>query len=326
MKLNKGGNFMNFKKVLVLGLVLILAMSSFAGCAAKAPEEEKAEGITIGYSCNNFNDTFQTYIVDAAKKYAEANNIKLDVQDAQEDVVKQQDQVNTMIQNGVKALIVVPVDTSAMEPITKAAKDAGIPLCYVNRNPYAGKEMPEGVYYVGSQEKVAGQLQAEYLIKKMGEKGGVAILQGILSNEGALQRTAGNEEVLSKYPGIKILAKETGNWQRDQGMTLTENWLTTYGNELNAILANNDEMALGAVQALKAAGRTDVIVMGVDAIPDAKKAVGDGSLAATVLQDAEGQGTGAISTVDKVLKGESAEQITWIDFVLITPENLKDYQ
>lgn len=318
------------KKYLLLGLVVVLVMSLIVGCGGgetPAPEEGGAEeGFTIGYSCNNFNDTFQTYIVDAAESYAEANGIALDVQDAQEDVVKQQDQVSTLIENGVDALVVVPVDTSAMEPIATAAQEAGIPICFVNRNPYGEGESPEGVYYVGSQEIVAGKLQGEYLVDQMGEEGGVAILMGILSNEGALKRTAGNEEVLSQYEGIEILAKETGNWQRDQGMALTENWLTAYGDELNAILANNDEMALGAAQALQAAGRTDIIVMGVDAIPDAKVAVGEGTLAATVLQDAVGQGEGAMKVAHKVLMGESVDPVTWVDFVLVNPDNLADYQ
>ena len=313
------------KKVLILMLVIGLVLTSFAGCGGDSKTVDK-EVVKVGYACNNFNDTFQTYIVDAAKAAATEKGITLDVQDAQEDVIKQQDQVKTLIQQGVSALIVVPVDTSAMEPITKAAKDAGIPLVYVNRNPFGDGKIPEGVYYVGSQEIVAGQFQADYLKKLLPEGGGVAILQGILSNEGALKRTEGNEKVLSEVPAFKILAKETGNWQRDQGMTLTENWLTAYGKNLKAILANNDEMALGAIQALKAANRTDIIVMGVDAIDDAKAAVADGSLAATVLQDAKGQGSGAMDVVAKAIKGETPDSITWIDFVLITPENIKDFQ
>lgn len=313
------------KKILAIVLVLVLAMGMLAACGG-GEEGGGDDAVKVGYSCNNFNDTFQTYIVDAAEAAAAENGITLDVQDAQEDVIRQQDQVKAMIEQGVKALIVVPVDTSAMEPITSAAQEAGIPLVYVNRNPFGEGALPEGVYYVGSQEIVAGKFQAEYLVELMGEEGGVGILQGILSNEGALKRTEGNESILSQYPGIKVLAKETGNWQRDQGMTLTENWLTAYGDTLKAILANNDEMALGAVQALQAAGRTDVIVMGVDAISDARTAVADGSLAATVLQDAAGQGGGAVSVVAKALAGDSVDSITWIDFVLITPENIADFQ
>ena len=155
----------------------------------------------------------------------------------------------------------------------------------------------------------------------------MAILVGKLDNEGAILRTEGNKDTIkSQFPGITVLAEETGNWQRDQGLSLTENWLTAYGADLKGILANNDEMALGAVEALKSAGRPDVLVMGVDAIPDAKTAVADGSLAATVLQDAAGQGRGAAETAYRVLRGESPESITWVPFVLITKENLAQYQ
>jgi inositol transport system substrate-binding protein len=232
-----------------------------------------------------------------------------------------------MIEQGYKAIMVVPVDTSAMGPITEAVTKAGIPLIYVNRNPFGTEQPPTGVYYVGSQEIVAGQLQGEYLVKLLGDnaKGGVGILEGILSNEGAVKRTEGNETVLSKYPDIKILAKEAGDWQSDKGMSITENWLTAYGKDLTCILANNDGMAMGALQALEAAGRDDVIVMGVDAIPDAVKLVNDGKLTATVLQDAKGQGGTGVDVADKAIKGETPEAITWIDFVLIDKDNVAQY-
>ena len=318
------------KKILAILLVLVLALGMFTACGGGAEEEapaEEAAAAAIGYASCNMNDTFQTYVADAATAKAEELGYTLDIQDAQEDVVKQQDQVNTMIEQGYKAIIVVPVDTSAMGPITDAVTAAGIPLIYVNRNPFGTEEPPTGVYYVGSQEIVAGQLQAEYLVELLGDaaKGGVGILQGILSNEGAVKRTEGNETVLSKYPDIKILAKEAGDWQSDKGMSLTENWLTAYGDELTAVLANNDNMAIGALQALEAAGKEDVIVMGVDAIPDALKLVKDGKLDATVLQDAKGQGGTGVEVADKAIKGEAGEAVTWIDFVLITPENVDQY-
>jgi len=312
------------KKILILMLALVLALGTFTACGGAA-EEPAEEGVTIGFASSNLNDTGQTFIADAATAYATENDITIDVQDAQEDVVKQQDQVNALIAKGVDALVVVPVDTSAMGAITDAATAAGIPLVYVNRNPFGEATPPEGVYYIGSKEVVAGELQGDALIKLMGETGGVAILMGKLDNEAAVKRTEGNKNVLSKVPGITILAEETGNWQRDQGMSLTENWLTAYGDKLNAILANNDEMALGAVQALQAAGRTDIMVLGVDAIPDAKTAVADGTLAGTVLQDLAGQGKTGMEIAFKVINGETPEQVTWIDFVSVTPENVAEF-
>lgn len=316
------------KKILAILLVLVLALGMLTACGGGGSEEGSDGGDaakTIGFAQCNLNDTFQTYVVDAAKAKATELGYKVDVQDAQEDVVKQQDQVNTMIEQGYDAIMVVPVDTSAMGPITDAVTKAGIPLIYVNRNPFGTEQPPAGVYYVGSQEIVAGELQGKYLIEKMGEKGGVGILMGILSNEGAVKRTEGNESVLSQYPDVKVLAKEAGDWQSDKGMSITENWLTAYGKDLTAVLANNDNMAIGALQALEAAGRDDVIVMGVDAIPDAVKLVKEGKLDATVLQDAKGQGGSGVEVAAKAISGETPDSITWIDFVLITPENVDQY-
>lgn len=319
------------KKILAILLVLVLALGMFTACGGSKDDGksggDKAATKTIGFASCNMNDTFQTYVVDAATAKAKELGYKLDVLDAQEDVVKQQDQVNTMIEQGYKAIIVVPVDTSAMGPITDAVTKAGIPLVYVNRNPFGTEQPPEGVYYVGSQEVIAGQLQAEYLVKLLGDnvKGGVGILEGILSNEGAVKRTEGNETTLAKYPGLKILAKEAGDWQSDKGMSITENWITAYGKDLTAVLANNDNMAIGALQALEAAGRDDVIVMGVDAIPDALNLVKQGKLDATVLQDAKGQGSTGVDVADKAVKGEKPEAISWIDFVLVTPDNVDQY-
>lgn len=325
------------KRTLVVGYVLVMLVSIFlVGCAPAATPAEPAHterqnaadverAFKIGFISSNLNDTGQVMIADAVKEYADENRLELIVHDAQEDVVRQQDQVKALIELNVDAIVVVPVDTGAMVPITEMVIEAEIPLIYVNRNPFSGA-VPEGVYYVGSQEIVAGRLQGEELVKVMGETGNVAILMGILGNEGAVKRTEGNIEVLGRYPGIEVLATETGNWQRDQGLTITENWLIAHGEELDAILANNDEMALGAIQALKAAGRDDVIVMGVDATPDAIAAVVDGTLAATIFQDLKGQGRTAMEMAHNVLLGEAQEQIVWIDFLPVTPENVSEYQ
>lgn len=316
------------KLVSLLGAVVLLG-TSLVGCSSAGGGADDGK-LKIGYCINNLNDTFQNEVLSAAENYVKENDdLEIEVADAQEDVIKQQDAINSLIQRGVEALIVVPVDTSAMEPITKAAQDAGIPLCYVNRNPYADNEdaMPENVYYVGSQEITGGQMQAEYIGDLLKGKGGVGILMGILSNEGAVKRTEGVEQTMKeKYPDIKILAKETGNWQRDQGMTVTENWLTAYGDKMNAILSNNDEMALGAVQALQDRGRKDVLVIGLDGITDALDAVEKETMVGTVLQDAEGQGGGAAKLIHSVSKDEKVEKVNWVPFVLITKENLADYK
>jgi inositol transport system substrate-binding protein len=259
--------------------------------------------------------------------FADKPDFTLEFQDSQEDVVKQQDQVNNLLAKGAKAMVVVPVNTSAMAPITKACQDKKVPLVYVNRNPYGDANPPAGVYYVGSKEIDAGTMQADSLGKLLNGQGGVCILIGKLDNEGAILRTKGNEDTFkAKFSGIQVLAKETGNWQRDQGMSLAENWITAYGNRLKAILGNNDEMALGAVEACKKANRKDIIVMGVDAIPDALTAVGTGDLKATVLQDSVGQGRGAAEAAVNALTGKNQPPINWVPFVYIDQSNLAKYK
>lgn len=306
-------------------LVLLLAVVLLGACG-KGDAGKSESKMTVGYAINNLNDTFQTYILEAAKDKAKENDMNIRVENAKEDLIAQQDQVNTLIQNGVDALIVVPVDTSAMDPITKAAQNADIPLIYVNRNPYAGKEdkMPKNVYYVGSEEITAGIMQMEFIGEKLGGKGNIAILMGILGNEGAMKRTEGVEQVIKeKYPEMKVLNKETAEWQRDKAIAVTENWISTYGKDINAVIANNDEMALGALQAAKKNNRSDMLIIGTDAIPDAIEAVEKGELAGTVFQDAKGQGGGAI---DVLVNKDKAESVTYVPFQLITKDNVSEFK
>ncbi len=307
------------------------AASTTTSTTSTAASTATGEKIVVGYVINNLNDTFQTYILEAAQKFAAENNIEVSVMDSQEDTIKQQDLVNSLIEKGVKGLIVVPTDTSAMAPITKAAQDAGIPLVYVNRNPYAGQEdtIPEKVFYVGSNEKSGGEMQMNYIGEQIGGEGGIAILMGILGNEATTKRTEGVEEVISaKYPNVKVLTKETGNWQRDQGLSLTENYITTYGDELRAVIANNDEMALGAIQALKNNNLLDkVAVAGLDAIPDALTAVEEGTLTCTVFQDAKGQGGTSMKILFDTINGNPpAERVEYIPFKLVTKENVAEFK
>jgi inositol transport system substrate-binding protein len=304
------------KLALVVFAVLLIVMT---GCTSKK--------IQIGYVTCNLNDSFQVSVRDAFVKYfSEKSEYEVIVQDAQEDVVKQQDMVKALLSQGVKAITVVPVNTDAMTPIIEEVRQEKIPLIFVNRNPFGENDPPANMYYIGSQEIVAGQFQGEEVARIRGnEPTGVCVLLGILANEATEKRTQGAEEVFAKYPNIQVLDKQTGNWQQDQGLALAENWLTKYGNELNVIIGNNDGMALGAITALKTVGRNDVLVLGIDAIPEALAAVRDGTMTATVLQDAAGQGYNAADYVYKALAGENLAPVYWIPFKLITKENLAEF-
>ena len=311
------------KRIVLLVTVFMLA----AGVLFAGGRRGDTDRILIGYITPNMNDLFQVFVWEAFRDtFANMPEFQVVVHDAQEDTLRQQDLVNTLITQGARALVVVPTDTSAMGPITAAAARANIPLIYVNRNPFGDVPPPPNVFYVGSQEIIAGRLQAENMGRLLRGQGGVAILMGILGNEGALLRTEGNEEILrAQFPGVTILDRQTGNWQPDQGMNITQNWITAFGPQLNGILSNNDEMALGAIEALRQAGRTDVLVMGVDAVPDALAAVRAGTMAGTVLQDARGQGGGAAMKAIRAIRGERQDAVTWVPFVYIDQSNVNQF-
>jgi inositol transport system substrate-binding protein len=303
------------KKILLSGVALLMASTFALGAPVK-----------VGVSIANFDDTFLTYMMDGMKAYAKAHSSEVEITftDAKEDMAKQLDQVENFLVQKKDAIIIVPVDTSATGPMTSSIIAKGAKVVYVNRNP---GNLPKGAYYVGSEEIVAGRLQMDFLGEKLGGKGNVAILMGKLDNEGALKRTAGNEEVLKKkFPNIKVLDKQTGLWQRSEGMQKTEDWVNRFGKDINAILCNNDDMALGAIQALKDKKRTDIIVVGVDATPDALTSLAKGELAATVFQDAAGQGGGGVEVAMKAAKGDKVATETWIPFKLVTPANLTQFK
>lgn len=304
--------------------LFLLAAAAMLFCGAAMAGQFK-----IGYLCNNFNDTFQTYIVDAARAFVDKTpDVSIEVMDAQEDVVRQQDQVATLLQSGVDALVVVPVNTQAVGPIVRAAQDARVPLIFVNRNPYPDKAPPEGVYFIGADSILEGETQMMDAGKRLGGKGNIVILMGLLSNEAAHARTEGVKNVIARdYPDIKVLAEETANWQRDQGMNVTENWITAYGDSINAVMSNNDEMALGAQLALSKAGMNNVLIYGVDAISDALTAIEQGKMTATVRQDPVAQGAGGVQMALEILKGNKpAHQINKLPAVLVTKENAAQFK
>ena len=282
----------------------------------------------IGVSMSQFDDTWLTYLRESmdtkAKSYPDG--VKLQFEDARSDVVRQLSQVESFISQRVDAIVVNPVDTAATKKITEAAVKAGIPLVYVNRRP-DDLNLPKGVVTVASNDLEAGQMQMQYLAEKMGGKGDIVILLGDLANNSTTNRTKGVKEVLTKYPNIKIEQEQSGIWSRDKGMTLVNDWLTQ-GRKFDAVVSNNDEMAIGAAMALQQAGvaKGSVLIAGVDGTPDGLNAVKKGSLLVSVFQDAKGQADGSIDTAVKMAKNEPVEQAVWVPYRLITPQNVDTFK
>ncbi|WP_047286175.1 MULTISPECIES: sugar ABC transporter substrate-binding protein [Pseudomonas] len=284
--------------------------------------------LKIGVSMSQFDDTWLTYLRESMDQKAKSlpEGVKLQFEDARSDVVKQLSQVENFISQKVDAIVVNPVDTAATRKITEAAVKAGIPLVYVNRRP-DDLNLPKGVVTVASNDLEAGKMQMQYLADKMGGKGNIVILLGDLANNSTTNRTKGVKEVLAQYPGIKVDQEQTGVWLRDKGMTLVNDWLTQ-GRQFDAVVSNNDEMAIGAAMALKQAGveKGSVLIAGVDGTPDGLRAVKKGDLALSVFQDAKGQADGSIDTAVKMIKHEPVEPAVWVPYRLITPENVDQFK
>ncbi|HBQ78837.1 MAG TPA: rhizopine-binding protein [Erwinia persicina] len=280
---------------------------------------------TIGVSMAYFDQNFLTIIRQAIDKEAQARGITVQFEDARGDVGRQTDQVQAFISAGVDAIIVDPVNSAGTPAMTKLVSQAKIPLVYVNRTP-GDKTLPPGVVFVGSDEKQSGTLQMEALARLANYQGNVGVMIGNLSDAGALQRTRDVEQVVAKYPKMKVVQKQTANYSRSEGMDLMLSWITN-GEAIDIVAANNDEMAIGAIMALDQSGKKkgSVLVGGIDATPDGLKAMASGKMQVTVFQDAVGQGKASVAVAQRMIKGEKVESYHWIPFELVTPQNMKQY-
>ena len=307
-------------------LLPVIAVTAIAlgGTFALAAQSKVKIGVTLAM----FDDVFITNVRDAMTKWASTHpDVELTIVDAANDTAKQVGQVENFLAQGMDAVVILPVDTAATGPMTKAVVKAGKPLVYVNRQP---SNLPKGVVYCGSRSIEAGIMNMEELGKAMGGKGNVVILMGELSNEAAIGRTDGIKQVVKeKFPDIKITREQTGNWHRAEGKTIMENWLAS-GQEIDGVASNNDEMALGALQAIKAAGKLGKIpVGGTDGSHDALESMDKGELNNTVFQDPVGQGEEAVNAAYLLVKKEPhpkvVDGIIWIPYQKITKENYKTF-
>jgi inositol transport system substrate-binding protein len=306
---------------------LLLAFAASTALTAGAAAE------TIGVSMALFDDNFLTVLRNGIQKYADENGHTVQIEDAQNDVSKQLNQINNFIASGVDAIIVNPVDTSATQAMTDAAATGGVPLVYVNRQPINLDTLPDNQAFVASNEVDSGTLETKEVCKLFKDAGkseaSVYVIMGELSNQAAVQRTQDIHDVIDGPDcGVKIniIDKQTSNWRRDEAQNLMTNWLST-GAAFDGVIANNDESAIGAIQAMKAAGidMKSVVVGGVDATQDALAAMQAGELDVTVFQNAAAQGSGSVDAAVKLAKGEPVEQKVWVPFELVTPANINDY-
>jgi inositol transport system substrate-binding protein len=245
--------------------------------------------------------------------------VTLIINDAQRSAEKQVQQVESFIAQKVDAIILNPCEVDASSPAVDKAKAAGIPIINVN-----SETQSEPNAFIGSRDEESARIAMEYIAERLQKRGTVLMMHGYMGQAAQIKRDSGAKEVLAKFPEIKLLAEQTAEWDRAKAITLMENWIQAFGNRIQAVFAQNDEMAMGALIALEQAKMKDkVIVVGVDAIADAIQAVKEGRLDATVFQDAKGQAGMAVETAVAIAKKQSFKSTTIIPFQLITRQAAK---
>jgi inositol transport system substrate-binding protein len=290
-----------------------------------APTAFSAGKLKMGVTIEDFNDVFMRYALDQLTAEAKKSSVDVVAADGKRDPNEQIKQVENFITQGVDAILIHVIDQTIAPRITKLCLDAKIPLVYFNRKPDDSALVAGKVVAVASPEEVAGNLEAQFVAKKLGGKGNVAILMGSMGSAPQIGRTKGSKDVLAKYPGIKVVREQTANFQRPDAVTVVENWLAT-GEKIDAIIANNDEMAIGAMLVLEEKKMKDkVLVTGVDATSDALKYIMDKRLDMTVFQNGGAQGRGAVQTALKLINKQSVPVFTAIPFEPVTFDNYKKY-
>lgn len=299
---------------------MFLAMLSLAACSMEAPgsssEEESSGGgeasgdYTIGFSVSTLNNPFFVTLNEGAEAKAEELGADLTVVDAQDNASKQASDIEDLIQQEVDLIMINPVDSEAVAAAVESANMADIPVITVDRSAEGG----EVVSHIASDNKAGGVLAGEYMLELLGEDNvQVAELEGIAGSSAARDRGAGfNEAVDGK---VDIVAKQTANFNRAEGLTVMENILQA-NPDIKGVFAHNDEMALGALEAIQSAGK-DIQVIGFDATDDAVKSVKDGKLSATIAQKPEEIGKKAMEAAVATLNGEDVDADIPVELELI---------
>jgi inositol transport system substrate-binding protein len=242
--------------------------------------------------------------------------------DAGADPATQASQVDSFIGQKVDAVILTPADGDAMGPSVEKVQAAGIPMLEVCTST---KVEPDALVMADDVE--GGRVITQGLIDAIGGKGNILVIQGVLGQSSQIDREEGLNDVLKDNPDVKVLADDAANWSRDEAQTLTENWIQAYGDQINGIWCQNDEMAIGAVNALDAAGlKGKIPVVGIDFVPDSEQYVADGSIGLDLWQDAYTEGKMIIDVLKKKLAGEEVEKVTLFQLIPVTKENIDEYK
>ncbi|MDC4233612.1 substrate-binding domain-containing protein [Actinomyces sp. B33] len=288
---------------------------------AEAPASADSGEVKIGFAMSTLENPFFVSMKDGIDEAQKESGVEILFADAGDDANKQANDILDFIAQGVDVAVLNPTDGDAIVSSVEALNQAGIPVITVDRISNGGQV----VAHIGTDNVTAGEVTAKTLFDAMGGKGTVAILEGVPGASSAIDRGTGFQNVLKDYPDIEVVATQTANYQRNEGLTVAQNILQA-NPDLTAFLSMNDEMALGAAEAIAAAGRTGkTLTIGIDGGADAVKAVSDGTLVATVAQQSKLMGSMGILEAIKVAQGESVEKLQPVEVLVIDEKNVAEH-
>lgn len=338
------------KKFTALLLVVLMGAFLFAGCgtqtadtpaataapvataapaaATAAPASTEAaptktkDNVVIGVSFQGLSDEYIVRLSDAFKKKAEELGVKIQVADGQMNAEKQVGQVENFIAQKVDAIVLNPISMDGCAPAVQAAKDAGIPIITLI-SITSNQDIADA--YVGSNSVESGEIEGKMVVDDLGGKGSIVVMFGQMGHDAQIGRYDGLKNAI-KGTTIEIVAEQTGNWSREEGMKLMENWLSS-GKQIDAVVAQNDAMALGALMAIDAKGLTGKIkVYGIDAQGEALDAVEKGTMAGTVFQNAEAQGAKGVEVALEAALGNAIEKNYYVPYVAVRAADVPSYK
>lgn len=324
----KGKIKMKKTLALILALCMIFALCACGQQGTDTKDDgSSAEGVdysklTIAWSPANLSNELQVTLTDCIKESVEGLGASYLSADPQGDPVKQVEQVENYIARGVDMILMSPNDASACGIVLQEAVEAGIPMIIVNCKM---DDMTGALCYVGCDDLSAGEILMEYAANMLEGKGTIGILRGPDGLDAAIKRTTGIENVLKNYSDITVFSSLAANWKTAEAMSTTENWLQS--TELNAIICENDEMAVGAVEAIKGQGKScdDILVFGIDGIPSAYESISNGEMKATLLQDATAIAAKTVEVLKVYFEEGTVESEYIIPWVVVDSSNIKEY-
>lgn len=301
-------------------MVMLLAGAGlvFAGGGKKEVEKEQ---LVIGFDAFNVSMTWMKFAHDAMVEEAKNLGVKLIVLDSENEASRQASNMEDLVAMGVDGVVANPIDVDSLTPAINAAAEKGVPVATFDR----AAQKSEYVFYVGCDDVEGGRLVADFVAKKLNGKGKIVLLTGTPGSSPALDRTKGFFEKLEEYPGLEVVFNQTGEFWREKGMQVMEDAITATKGDFDAVVCQNDDMMMGAIQAILTAGINvdDIVITGYDAVPDGLRAVRDG-LADCTVQYPIGQAPEVLGRLVAYLRGEKPaqkdyEMPPWI----ITKDNLE---